>query len=211
MAIKHNKQSVETHTNNYANNSLGEKIVSIDNSEVVGHTSDVDCRRRNTPLPTGAISQASTFSRSQKAEVQSGYLPAVNVYKIYNETMNQLSWLDGHVREGKELEQALRFCRYVIWSGIIELCNYHATVEPGLKISGANLHTRAKQLQMDVQDRFRTNNLAPAIEMTELEKLNRKLDLIAGRISQISPPKNDTAELGSTSPELHVIQGGVLS
>jgi hypothetical protein len=138
--------------------------------------------------------------------VPTDYVPEVTAYKIYSETMSTLAWLDGHVREGKLLNEALNFCRFVLWCGVIDLCNFHATHESPLKVSGANLHTRAKQLQSDVQDRFRKNNLRPEIEMSELEKLNRKLDLIAGRLSHISPPKQET-ELSGV-PVFRVISGG---
>ena len=107
------------------------------------------------------------------------------------------------------MEDALNFCRYVLWSGLIDLCNQHASTDSGLECSGANLHTRAKALQQDIQDRFRKNNLSPAIQLPELEKINRKLDLIAGRLSQLSSPSTDTVPVGSDSPALLVIQGGV--
>lgn len=212
MFIKHNKQTRERHTNNYVNNiseTKADSVVSIDKFEGIGDTSQVGCRLKSDTTFQRATDTASSILRGQKAKVQSGnYSSAVNVYRIYNETMNQLSWLDGHVREGKQLEPALNFCRYVLWSGVIDLCNYHAETDTPLKISGANLLTRAKQLQIDVQDRFRTNNLSPAIQMTELEKLNRKLDLIAGRISQISPLQSDTV-IAVSEPPFRVIQGGV--
>jgi hypothetical protein len=123
--------------------------------------------------------------------------------------MNRLSSLQNHVNEGKKLDEALDFCRYVFWSGIVELCNYHATTAEGLAISGANLQTRVKQLQQDVQDRYRKSNTSPKIELSELEKLNHKLDLIAGRISQISPPVSDTSKTDET-PVLTVLRGGAI-
>ena len=108
-----------------------------------------------------------------------------------------------------ELEPALNFCRYVLWSGLIELCNQNSCSDTGLEISGANLQTRAKDLQESIQLRFVKNNKGLDIRPTELEKINHKLDLIAGRISQLSPLQTDTAKEGITQPSLQVIQGGV--
>lgn len=135
----------------------------------------------------------------------------VKCAKIYRETMNRLSSLQNRVNEGKDLEFALEFCRYIFWSGIIELLEYHASTQSGLEVSGANLRTRVKQLQEDVQRRFVKSNTSPKVELSELEKINHKLDLIAGRISQLSPPKIETLETGVTSsPDLRVIRGGAI-
>jgi hypothetical protein len=142
--------------------------------------------------------------------VRSDFSQHVNCAKIYRETMNRLSSLQNRVNEGKDLDFALEFCRYVFWSGVIELLEYHASTASGLEVSGANLRTRVKQLQQDIQDRFRKSNTSPKIELSELEKINHKLDLIAGRISQFHPPTK-TEELGAGhTPELQVIQGGAI-
>lgn len=140
--------------------------------------------------------------------MRSKFSATVNAYKIFNETMNQLSWLDSHVREGKDLEQALNFCRFVLWAGLVDFCEHHTTEDKIFRVNGKELRKKAEALQFDVQERYRANNMAPKILMTELEQINHKLELIAGQLSQISPRQTDTANSGNL-PELQVIQGGV--
>lgn len=219
MPIKHNKQRREEPTNNSVNNSVVLPATffgnfSIDGAERVGQTIGKIQSHGATPselLEPGKdkLSPTTTTApRSQKANVQSDYSPKVTSYKIYRETMNRLSVLDGYVREGKYLEEALQFARFVLWSGVVDLCNYYATSEAGFKVSGANLQTRAKQLQTEVQDRYLKTGKGISIEFTELQKVNHKLDLIAGKISQLSPPKENT-ENAVSLPAFQVIQGGV--
>jgi hypothetical protein len=118
--------------------------------------------------------------------------------------MNSLGRQDRRVQEGKGLEAALEFARYVFWSGIIELCEEYPQEHP-LKVDGAMMRWKCEELQRKVQDRYRLNDGKPHIERTELEEINRKLDLIAGHVAKFSPPEQGALPC---PPSLHVIDGG---
>jgi hypothetical protein len=64
---------------------------------------------------------------------------------------------------------------------------------------------KCEELQRKVQDRYRLNDGKPHIERTELEEINRKLDLIAGHVAKFSPSEQGALPC---SPSLHVIDGG---
>jgi hypothetical protein len=89
------------------------------------------------------------------------------------------------VQEGKDLDSANDFVRYVFWSGLIDLFKANANPFP-LPIDGALTEWKVKELLHNVQERFRTGDQRPRMEMTELEAINRKLDLIAGHVSKLN-------------------------
>jgi hypothetical protein len=112
----------------------------------------------------------------------------VQAYKLWRETDGMLSQYVKRAREGKDLYAALDFARYVLWSGVIDLVNQNAHLSP-VKIDAAHLQWKAKDLQSTVQDVFSKNKCHPEVELAELEKINHKLDLIAGVIAKgVTPP-----------------------
>jgi len=51
-------------------------------------------------------------------------------------------------------------------------------------------------LENAVTERYRTNNIQPQIHMTELERINHKLELIAGQLARTgNPARPGTPEL----------------
>jgi hypothetical protein len=92
------------------------------------------------------------------------------------------------VGERKDLDAALEFASYVQWSGLIDLCKANAQPEP-LKVDGAFLEWKVKDLQRECREQFKSPNASPRIHKAELESINEKLDLIAERLAQVSPDR----------------------
>jgi hypothetical protein len=106
--------------------------------------------------------------------------------RLYRETISRIDWYEARVTEGQDLMAALDFARYVLWSGIVPICKEHACDSGApLKVDGSFLQYRAEDLQRNVQDRFARDNGKIKIRETQLEALNRKLDLIAGYVSRL--------------------------
>ena len=109
----------------------------------------------------------------------------VQVYKLYRETESEVASLERCVREGKELDCALAFCRYVFWSGIVEILKAHQDVSV-VKIDPYRLGGRVNELQSSVQEWYASNKKQPTVVLSEIEGISRKLDLIAGRLLWIT-------------------------
>jgi len=100
--------------------------------------------------------------------------------------MNRLDLHARRVSEGKDLQPAVEFARYVIWA-VVGLCKATPQKDP-LTVDGHLLEHTARQLERAVTERYRTNNTQAAVSLTELEKLNHKLDLLAGQMARMVPP-----------------------
>lgn len=135
---------------------------------------------------------------------------SANIARIWRETSNRIESLDTAVQEGKKLEEALNFCRFVFWSGLLQLFRENPQPAP-LKVDGPFLEWRLKELQQKVQDRYRLNDGQPHIDETQLSAINRKLDVIAAHVSKLSPPLTATTAdaVDASEAALRVLQGGL--
>lgn len=107
------------------------------------------------------------------------FCPLANSDRIYRETLRELESYLSLVREGKSLMEALNFGRYVVWSGVCDLCDANG-------LDGRGLFKLAERLQRKVQDWFTKRQVAPDIQVSELENISLKLDVL---ISLNSPEK----------------------
>jgi len=132
---------------------------------------------------------------------------AVTIYTIARETTSRIAILHKRAIEGKDLHAAKEFCSYLQWSGILKLLRSNCQPEP-LPVDGVLIGWKCDQLLSVVNDQFRQATKVVSLELSQLEAIDHKLDLIAGRIAQLSPPIIETTEAVSTA--LHVIEGGVI-
>lgn len=112
-------------------------------------------------------------------------LDRVQLHVLYRDTKSRLNSFSAAVREGRHLDEAASFARFVIWS-IAPLLIANPQPEP-LPCDGNLLRSVAQSLLAEVQERWRTNDEQPKLELSELEAINRKLDLLAGHVARISP------------------------
>ena len=66
-----------------------------------------------------------------------------------------------------------------------------------------------RNLVMDCGDYLKLNTPG-FVRVCHVEAIDRKLDLIAAQLAQLSPPDKETATAGSSAPVLQVIQGGAI-
>jgi len=111
-------------------------------------------------------------------------MDGVQAYKLWRETHFMLTRYERRAREGKDLDAGLEFARYVIWSGVVNVVNASAHLSP-IAIDAAHLQWKAEELQRTVQGWYRSGKAQPQIAMAEVEAINHKLDLIAGRIARL--------------------------
>jgi len=129
----------------------------------------------------------------------------VCLYTLANSTKTQLAVYYDRAREGKDLQAANEFCAYLEWSGILKILEAGSRPEP-LKVDGSFIRWKQQELLGVVRAQFKANAKTISLELSQLEAVNRKLDLIAAHVATLSPPTSDTANAGH--PALQVIAGG---
>jgi len=93
------------------------------------------------------------------------------------------------------------------WSGIIRLI-LGFQPDGHLTIDVAHIEWKFNQLESLTNDQFRQPSKVVSLQMSQLQAMNHKLDLIAGHVAKISPPAIETVDPGQ-QPGLRVIEGGV--
>lgn len=137
----------------------------------------------------------------------------VNLHWLWRETVNSLDAYAKRVRECKDLLGAADFARFVRSSGLLKLFDAHESLGP-FEVSGASVRKKVSDLLFECGERMRSNKTEPLIALSELEAINRKLELIAGHVSKLSPvadlpaDSRTTEDTGQNVPVLCVIEGG---
>lgn len=105
---------------------------------------------------------------------------------LYRSTIQQLSVLRERAAEGKELPAANDFARYVLNSGILDILQPfdQADSTGAIKIDSAFLRWTAEDLRRVVCESFKRSGAAPGFDVSTLENINRKLDIIAAEIAR---------------------------
>jgi len=109
---------------------------------------------------------------------------------LYRETISEIARQEKLACEGKDLEASLRLANYVLNSGLVPILKAYSQDVP-VKIDGAHLQWRAEELQRTVRAFYVGQGHKPKIEMSEIESINHKLDLIAGYVAGLG---NGTAD-----------------
>lgn len=134
---------------------------------------------------------------------------ATTLHWLWNETTNKLVAYRQRVREHRDVQAAMEFARWVQFSGLIELFSTNAQDGPQ-RVDGGGVALHVKELIWECGEAFRNQSAPFCLSVSEAERLNAKLDLIAGQLSKITPPLTaNTANAGDhLEPVLRVIQGG---
>jgi len=132
---------------------------------------------------------------------------AVQLYTLARETSNRIDVLHERVSEGQDLQAAKEFCSYLRWSGIIRLILSFES-SGGLKIDAAHIEWKFKELESLTHEQFRQPSKVVSLQMSQLQAMNHKLDLIAGHVAKFAPPTIETSDAVPAS--LRVIEGGAL-
>jgi hypothetical protein len=111
----------------------------------------------------------------------------VRHFQIAREIAARLDTLRMRANEGKSLHEAKDFVAFLKWSGLLSLLETHSATsyETDLPIDGSFLRQKADDVLQLVNDRFRENPSELNVSMTALERLNHKLDLIAGQVAKL--------------------------
>ena len=117
----------------------------------------------------------------------------VTYFRIAREIAARIETLSKRVREGKDLYAAKDFCSFIQWSGILTLLEQKASLGDPLPVDGKGLRRDVEKLAMLVCDKFKDNSKTVTLEMSALESIQHRLDLIAGQLARI-PVETQHAE-----------------
>jgi len=137
------------------------------------------------------------------------YPDKVQLHVIWRETTNRLESLASAVFEGKCVEEASNFARWLQFSGVLKLLEQNPQPFP-LPVNGNELRRKCEDLIQGCSDWTKGGKLpAPNYEPGDMRAILSKLDALTQRVNELSPPSSETADAGR-SPALHVVQGGAI-
>ena len=136
------------------------------------------------------------------------YPDAVQLHVMWMETDRFLDGLAASVREGKAVEEASNFARWLQFSGVLNLLEKNRQPFP-LPCNGDELRRKCQDLVQNCAEWTKGGKQpAPRYEASDMTAVLAKLETLTKRVEELSPPSTDTAAAGK--PSLHVIQGGVI-
>jgi len=113
--------------------------------------------------------------------------------------MNRLSVLERRVQEGRDVDAASEYARWLSFSGLLKLLEANSQPAP-LVVDGCLLESRCDELIRMCGERFKTGDRSPNLKAKELQSLHDKIDLVAGYLSRLNVP---TLTVGSASTGVH--------
>jgi len=147
-------------------------------------------------------------SESKQLQTDSAHIEPHKLHWLYQETVNRLRTLDARAREGKSVDEASEFARWVRFSGLLWLFEAFKAPPP-LEVSPDTVKRLISEVSADCEAHWKNEPRGPWVSRSELESINQKLDLMAGQLAKLSPPVNhDTARMENSPPVLQVIEGG---
>jgi hypothetical protein len=119
----------------------------------------------------------------------------VDLGVLGHSTIHRLKVLRARAREGKCVEEASEFARWVVQAGLLKLL--------GGKVKGA-VQKLASDTLFDCECHWRNQGQGPWVAKSELEAVNAKLDNLAGLVASLAHPGRDR-DTASPEPRLIVL------
>lgn len=107
----------------------------------------------------------------------------VTAYRLWKETRATVSRLHRAAERGESVSEAINFCRYLQWSGVLGLLKLHASACVHLPVDGALLEWEVAELLQFALAVPETKRLG-----TFEQRTLSLLDVIAGHVAKIGPP-----------------------
>jgi hypothetical protein len=120
--------------------------------------------------------------------------------------MNRLESLRRRLREARDLMEAADFGRYVLNSQMGKILALYDN-QGLLKVDSAALGLSAADLLREVQEVWRTNQVAPGYNVAQFDAILHRLDLIAGQLARVPTSSHEVATI-SAVPDLKVLPAG---
>jgi hypothetical protein len=112
-------------------------------------------------------------------------MDSANLHILWRDSKRRLDDFSQAVREGRHLDEAASFARFVMFS-VCGLLVDHPQKFP-LTVDGPMLRAQAEGLLSEIQTRYRAAKTPAAVDLSEVQAIHRKLDLIAGHLARSAP------------------------
>jgi hypothetical protein len=166
-------------------------------------------RGTQPPLLASGCEQRSAkpqaVARSAAANPPSETNLTVALGQIYRETEKYLSRLGRAAHEGRAVDEANNFLRWLQFSGVCRLLEMFSGLDERFLL----LREQADALQDICLPHLQGRNIKEHPNQSRIDEVNDKLDYILSKMVKPSPLSTLTTNLGG--PGLHVIAGGVIS
>jgi len=129
------------------------------------------------------------------------------VYWLCNETVQRLVTLHKRVCEGKFVDEASEYARWLRFSGVLPIFDAFPSPPP-LEVSRAKVEKLIGDVLWECEQFWKKNPRGPWVSLSELEAINQKLDTIAGQLSRLSLASQKVETPCVVEPALRVIEGG---
>lgn len=115
--------------------------------------------------------------------------------RVYSESANRIEVLKRRVQEGRDIQAASEFCRWLLFSGLLPLLklNSNDSGKP-FKVDGAHLEWLAEDLLALCNEQAGRNAPQPCLTAGYLQSLHDKIDLVAGHVSKLSVASSVTVQ-----------------
>jgi hypothetical protein len=128
---------------------------------------------------------------------------------MWKETVNRLDSLARSAREGKCVDEAANFARWLEFSGYPKVFDGSPQPFP-LLVDGAVVRQKIKDVLDECERFYHGGRVEPQYAQGDIVEIKHTLKLIVEHLGlKLSPPIEHTANVGS--PALSVIEGGVSS
>lgn len=114
----------------------------------------------------------------------------VRIKTIYTETWRYLETMAREVREGKSVNEASHFCRWLQFSGILRLLETHPSPEDDFR----KLRRRVDDLAFECGLLYKDGKADAKYGASDIAEINSKLDSLLAAIPQAKLPAPAAAE-----------------
>lgn len=137
----------------------------------------------NAPLEAGYAKRICIRKGNMQLSEESQY----RIHWMWKETKNRLETLKERADEGRDINSAVEFARYILWSGLIKIFEECPGSGP-LRVDAALIRKQATELEQVCTEHYRTRGSEPGIKVSELRSLHEKMDLLAGYVARLGLP-----------------------
>jgi hypothetical protein len=107
----------------------------------------------------------------------------VLLHRLWAESSRVVEQLSRLVAQGKSVDAASLFGRWLVFSGVLEMCERNPQV--GLvEVRGRELRLGVEALVFECGELYRTGKANPRYAETDIAEINRKLDFVLGRLGE---------------------------
>lgn len=123
--------------------------------------------------------------------------------QIYKETTTYLESLGRAASEGRAVDEANNFLRWLQFSSVLRLLEKNSWFNPDF----VTLRNKCKELQAICRPHLQGGRVPASPSQARIDEVNAKLDIILTAMAKpVSPPQTHTLDAGR--PVLSVIAGG---